>query len=971
MESEANSSESFTRSGTPASFRVFLASPGDVPLERKLAREAILHISNERRFRGRIDIEIVAWDQPGAAVAMEAGLTPQEAIAQGLPEPQDCDLAVIIFWSRIGTRLPDDFELKEDGSPYLSGTEWEYFNALKGYKSERKPAVWIYRRKGAPQIAADDPEFAAKYDQWQTVEGFFAAFTNPDDSLAGGINYYEAPDDFRQKFEDHLRNRLDMLLETMPATDTIQPGNKSRISPKWNKSPYPGLEAFTPEQAPIYFGRGQEVDQLLEHFASRQVRFVAVVGISGSGKSSLVKAGLLPRLRNGIIGNAGWIDLNFKPGERGANPYLAMAYSLKSELNISGITEQELAREMQADDSVAQKHLSDLLAQHKPSNDLLLVVDQFEELFTQCTSSERKDFLVLLDNIVAQPSVRIIITLRADFYARAIEEPILAKLLRQDRGTFPLDPPGMSAIYQMIIRPAETAGVELQDGLAQRLLDDAGEGPGVMALIAFTLNQLYQQEQDSAYLSIGGYEAIGGVQGAVQKRAETALNGLSMDNDKVLPKLFANLVEVNEQEVATRRRASLSKLEGDAKTVANALIEARLLVTGEGEDQQPTVEVAHETVLNGWKQLGQWIRDHAEYLRARRDLELVASEWEKSGRHGSALRTGKMLQRYLDAAEPRSNTANEYLAACKGHRARFRITYAMLGLLAIAMLGILFHVNKSSYPPTLAAKALFVELGAWPVTPPQMEKIPAGAFEMGDPEGQSDELHVRTVGFNTDFEMGKFEVTFEEYDLFAAATGREKPSDQGWGRDQRPVIYVSWNDATAYANWLSDQTGKKYRLPTEAEWEYAARAESTTARYWPDKKPETKELACDYANVFDTKNESRIKETYRSIDWGTFNCGDEYPFTAPVGKFLANDWDLHDMLGNVWEWNQDCYFDNYEAVPDDGSAMEAGDNGECVSRVLRGGSWNGGPQGVRSANRYRNAPDGRYGRLGFRLARTL
>ena len=145
MNSGNNSNSVSTGIGTSEAFRIFLASPGDVPLERKLAREAIAHISSERRFRGRIDIDIVAWDQPGAAVAMEAGLTPQEAIAQGLPTPEACDLAVIVLWSRIGTQLPADFELKEDGSPYLSGTEWEYLNALKGYKTRRKPAVRIYR----------------------------------------------------------------------------------------------------------------------------------------------------------------------------------------------------------------------------------------------------------------------------------------------------------------------------------------------------------------------------------------------------------------------------------------------------------------------------------------------------------------------------------------------------------------------------------------------------------------------------------------------------------------------------------------------------------------------------------------------------------------------------------------------------------------------------------------------------------
>jgi hypothetical protein len=117
---------------------------------------------------------------------MEAGLTPQEAIAQGLPKPEDCALAVMIFWSRIGTQLPAGFELKEDGTPYLSGTEWEYRNALKGYRRNRRPAVWVYRRKGAPQFAADDSALTTKLDQWQKLEAFFDSFTNPDGSLAGG-----------------------------------------------------------------------------------------------------------------------------------------------------------------------------------------------------------------------------------------------------------------------------------------------------------------------------------------------------------------------------------------------------------------------------------------------------------------------------------------------------------------------------------------------------------------------------------------------------------------------------------------------------------------------------------------------------------------------------------------------------------------------------------------------------------------
>ncbi|MCP4984372.1 MAG: SUMF1/EgtB/PvdO family nonheme iron enzyme, partial [Gammaproteobacteria bacterium] len=451
-----------------------------------------------------------------------------------------------------------------------------------------------------------------------------------------------------------------------------------------------------------------------------------------------------------------------------------------------------------------------------------------------------------------------------------------------------------------------------------------------------------------------------------------ALQGLRIDLDRALPGLFANLVEVNEQEVATRRRALQSRLTGDSKRAADALTEARLLVTGKGEDDQPTLEVAHETVLNGWERLRQWIREHAESLRARRDLERVAAEWDKSNRHASALRSGKLLQRYLSAAEPHSATADDYLAACKRHRMRIRTGLAVLGLLAMATLGILFHVNNSDYPPTLAAKALFVQLGIWPVPRPLMVTIPAGEFEMGDLSGggQPNEQPVHTVRFAKAFEMGKYEVTFDEYDLFAAATGHDKPADQGWGRGDRPVIYVSWDDAVAYAQWLSARTGLAYRLPSEAEWEYAARATTTTVRYWSKNSAGAKDTACTYANVFDAKNASRLKRTY-TITWEPFNCADEFPFTAPVGKFTANDWALHDMLGNVWEWNQDCYTDSYEGAPLDGSPWKTDEESECSLRVLRGGSWGVGPRDVRSAGRNWYTPGSRNYDVGFRLARTL
>ena len=228
---------------------------------------------------------------------------------------------------------------------------------------------------------------------------------------------------------------------------------------------------------------------------------------------------------------------------------------------------------------------------------------------------------------------------------------------------------------------------------------------------------------------------------------------------------------------------------------------------------------------------------------------------------------------------------------------------------------------------------------------PEMVVIPEGRFRMGCVSGKScddDEKPVHEVRVAS-FELSKYEVTFEGYDRFTVVTGRKSPKDEGWGRGRRPVINVSWEDAVAYTEWLSEKTGERYRLPSEAEWEYAARAGSTTKYGWGD------DIGHNRANCD--------------------GCGSQWDNekTAPVGSFSANAWSLHDMHGNVWEWVQDCWNDSYRGAPADGSAWETGN---CGRRVLRGGSW-GFPEDLRAANRGWLSSGGRSGGFGFRVARTL
>ncbi|MEN8217379.1 MAG: SUMF1/EgtB/PvdO family nonheme iron enzyme [Pseudomonadota bacterium] len=235
---------------------------------------------------------------------------------------------------------------------------------------------------------------------------------------------------------------------------------------------------------------------------------------------------------------------------------------------------------------------------------------------------------------------------------------------------------------------------------------------------------------------------------------------------------------------------------------------------------------------------------------------------------------------------------------------------------------------------------------------PQMVWIPAGRFRMGDIQGSSDEKPVHEVSVDR-FAMSRYEVTFAEYDKFAQATGRQKPDDRGWGRGNRPVINVSWHDANVYAKWLSEETGQKYRLPTEAEWEYAARAGTLTARDW-GKNPDE---ACGYANVHDITSKKE-----NGFSWTHHNCTDGYAKTAPVGHFKPNNFGLYDMLGNVWEWTCSEYENKYK-----GSEKFCKEH--ASSGVIRGGSWNNEPRGVRVTNRDRNSVSYRFDGVGFRLTR--
>lgn len=264
---------------------------------------------------------------------------------------------------------------------------------------------------------------------------------------------------------------------------------------------------------------------------------------------------------------------------------------------------------------------------------------------------------------------------------------------------------------------------------------------------------------------------------------------------------------------------------------------------------------------------------------------------------------------------------------------------------------------------------------------PEMVIIPAGVFNMGSPDSEAkrddNEGPVHSVKIAT-FAMGRSEITRGQFAAFVKKTnynpgdkcwtldnGKFKERGNNWLKpgypqdDTHPVTCVNWNDAKAYVEWLSRRTGKKYRLPTEAEWEYAARSNTSTARHWGENPVD----ACGYANAADKSAQAAI---HGATSWSVHNCTDGFAYTSPVGSFKPNAFRLNDMLGNVWEWTEDSYHDSYKDAPVNGSAWQ----GNVAKRVLRGGSWNNSPQDVRAAIRSSDKPALRFSIFGFRVVRV-
>jgi eukaryotic-like serine/threonine-protein kinase len=654
--------------------RIFISSPGDVPVERDRAADVVARLQEE--FVHYALLEPYFWeDQPARAT---------DTFQSQFPEASGMDIVVGILWARIGTPLPLD-RARPDGRRYESGTVYELETAAESYRARGVPDLVIYRRISDPPLPLhDEAERQRRLEQLEALEAFIRRwFFHDDGSFKAAFHTFKTPDQFEQQLETHLRKLIRDKVEKAE-----QPGGPGEGEIVFHGVPYPGLKVFGLEDAPVFYGRARAlaaVKEALQAQAGRNGAFLLIFGMSGSGKSSLVRAGLV----HALTATPGWIEgvdlwrwCLVRPGDTTGDPVDALAQAFFGdtalpELRAGGIDAARLARTLRdnPDDvdlilgpalrAVADSERERRAADRPLTARLLVVVDQLEELFTRDWLDEpaRTRYVAALAAQARCGLMWLVATMRSEFFARCAELPELAAL-KAGQGQLDLLPPTFAEIGQMIRYPARDAALRWgrdPDNPGQALDDvlqeAAWRAPKALPLLQFTLNELFRR-RDGRMLICEAYRAVGGLEGALANHAEATLAALPPEVQDALPALLRALVTAgeNDHEPVVSRRVPLEPLRVDPirRRLLDVLIDARLLLTDRDDQMQPVAGIAHEALLTHWPRLKDLLNKDREFLRARARAASAAERWRRESRHVDfLLHEGRPLAEARELLNPR------------------------------------------------------------------------------------------------------------------------------------------------------------------------------------------------------------------------------------------------------------------------------------------------------------------------------
>ena len=662
--------------------RIFFSSPGDVKMERETAKRIVDRLQSE--IGGRVAIQPYFWEHEVMVATKD--------YQQNIPSMDDFDIVVCILWSRLGTPLDPERHPKPGGGGFASGTEYEFVTAMKAHELKGTPDIFVFRNTTEPRRPSRPKEVREAVDrEIDRLDTFFETYFEDDSFFTRAINIYDTLGEFEEKLTIALRSYIIGRVPSGPPS----PNQAPRRS--YDRQPYLGLASFDYADAPVFFGRTAQVGEIIAGFQAQELEalsnpeqpprhFTLILGSSGSGKSSLARAGVLPMLTNpGVIeGATSWRTAMFKPADVPGDPILALVRSLDSpmglpELFADGTTPREIADLIRSQPQggglllrqaltqagalalTQRRHkleekLEELVAGHReedakllrekieeltpPAVRIALLADQMEELFTSDLSPESLNaFIAILVALANSGRVFVLATLRSDFYARCLEHPELIALM-QGNGSYALPAPSAADIGQMIRQPASIAGLVFEEKttsgekLDELLRDAALKDPTALPLLSYTLEQLYEQRTPEGMMTLEAYYSLGGLEGAIGSRAETVFTSLPGEAQAAFDPLCKQLVTLREGGEPTRRRAFYSTLtrSPEAKTLVDALVASRLLTADQSPDGERVIAVAHEALLRHWPRLVAWVADNKLFLDTRSRLTSRLNDWLDHGK---------------------------------------------------------------------------------------------------------------------------------------------------------------------------------------------------------------------------------------------------------------------------------------------------------------------------------------------------
>jgi WD40 repeat protein len=476
-------------------------------------------------------------------------------------------------------------------------------------------------------------------------------------------------------FVDRYEQAYPELLEALPGARPV--GAFDLVDPENVQNPFKGLEAFQQTDSHFFFGREKMIERSLKRM--QETRFLALVGASGSGKSSLVRAGLLPALRKGKIPNSDtWRTAIFTPGSK---PLESLVTRIMPYLGEDDTRTMERVIKNVQDPEIVQQYINNILADAHSDSRLLIVIDQFEEVFTRASSAEAEAFIKVLVTAseYANSRLQVIVTMRSDFFGNLGPYPALAQLFEQENMIIVTDMT-VANIRRAIEGPVQAVGLKYETGLVDRILDDVRSQPGSLPLLQYALRQLFDK-RDGTTLTQAAYDEIGGVRKALAQHAEEIFSSLTTDQQEVTRRLLLRLVEVGESGDATRRKVDRSELQFsdiDALTVnevidlltaadSRLLIVSREIRTDESQGSEPLtwLEVSHEALIREWDRFKTWVSSRLEDLQYNTELRKLSQDWVSGGRDSAYLLVGKRLTRaevWIEDADA-NDLQQEFIAA--------------------------------------------------------------------------------------------------------------------------------------------------------------------------------------------------------------------------------------------------------------------------------------------------------------------